>query len=364
MTIKALIVSNYASPMHNVRPEAEIFIGLKKRGVDVEVMTPRNCWYAERMAGCGIAVHDFLPRRKLSWQAIRTMRRVLREGGHQVLHLFNNKAIANGVWAASGLPVKVVTYRGQTGNISRFDPTCYLTHLHPRVDKIVCVSNAVRDDLRMQLADPAKAITIYKGHDIRWYEGTKAKPRAGLNVPDDAFLVCCVANNRPRKGVPVLIEAARRLPPELPVYFLLVGRGMEDIPLAELFAGHAVRERCRLLGHREDALEFVAACDATVLPAIKREGLPKTVIESMALGVTPIVTRTGGSPELIVDGESGLVVPPGEPQPLADAIARLCHDRTRNRTMGAAARQRLASEFTLEKSVEQHYALYRDLCAD
>jgi glycosyltransferase involved in cell wall biosynthesis len=363
MAIKALIVSNYASPMHNVRPEAEIFIGLKSRGVDVEVMTPGDCWYAQRMVDCGIKVHDFLPRRKISWQAIRAIRRVLREGGHQVLHLFNNRAIANGVWAALGLPVKVVTYRGQTGNISRYDPTCYLTHLHPRVDQIVCVSNAVRDDLRGQLADPAKAITIHKGHDVRWYQGIQAKPRAALNVSDDAFLVSCVANNRPRKGVPVLIEAAKQLPRELPVYFLLVGRGMEETSLATLLAGHPLRERFRMLGHREDALELVAACNATVLPAIKREGLPKTVVESMALGVAPIVTRTGGSPELIVDGESGLVVPPGEPQPLAAAIEQLCRNRARTGAMGKAARQRLAREFTLQRSIEQHLELYRKLCA-
>lgn len=364
MTIKALIVSNFASPPHNVRPEAEIFIGLKARGMDIEVMTPRNCWYAERMASCAIRVHDYLPPRKLSWQAIRTIRRLLREGRHDVLHLFNNKAIANGVWAAVGLPVKVITYRGQTGNISRFDPTCYLTHLHPRVDCIVCVSNAVRDDLRGELADPGKAVTIYKGHDIRWYRDIRAKPRAALNVPDDAFLLGCVANNRPRKGVPVLIEAAKRLSPAPPVYFLFVGRGMEEAVLEPLFGGHAVRARCRMLGHRDDVLELIAACDVTVLPAIKREGLPKTVIESMALGVTPIVTRTGGSPELIVDGESGLVVPPGDPQALADAIGQLCRDRARNRALGAAARSRLAREFTLERSIEQHYELYRRLCTD
>jgi glycosyltransferase involved in cell wall biosynthesis len=363
MAIKALIISNYAAPLHNVRPEAEMVIGLKERGLDVEVMTRRHCHYARRMEACGIRIHDFLPARKLSWRAIRTIRRVLREGGHDVLHLFNNKAIANGLWAATGLPVKVITYRGQTGNISRFDPTCYLTHLHPGVDRIVCVSDAVRDDLRRQLFDPDKAITIYKGHDVRWYEGISATPRAELDIPSDAFLVGCVANNRPRKGVPVLLEAARRLPADLPVFFLLVGRGMDETSLTALLGDQRVRERCRMLGHRDDVLELVASCNATVLPALKREGLPKTVIESMALGVTPVVTRTGGSPELVVDGQCGLVVPPGDAQALADALTTLCRDRARTRALGAAARERIAVDFTLERSIGQHCKLYRDLCA-
>jgi glycosyltransferase involved in cell wall biosynthesis len=362
MTIKALFIGNYAIPLHNIRPEAEMIIGLKQRGLDVEVMTRRDCYYARHMETFGIRIHDFAPARKFSWEAVRTIRKVLREGQHHVVHLFNNRTIANGVWAAIGLPVKVVTYRGQTGNISRFDPSCYLTHLHPRVDKIVCVANAVRDDLRRQLFDESKPVTIYKGHDIRWYQNTAAKPRAALDVPDDAFLVGCVANNRPRKGVPVLIEAAKRLPPDLPIFFLLAGRDMDESSLAIVLGNHAVRSRCRMLGHRDDVLELVASCDATVLPALKREGLPKTVIESMALGVTPVVTRTGGNPELVVDGQCGLVVPPGDPAALAEALMSLYRDRARNQAMAAAARERIATEFTLEKSIGQHDELYQSLC--
>lgn len=361
MTIKVLFIGNYDIPVHNIRPEAEMIIGLKARGVDVHVMTMAACPYARRMRDAGIVIHDYVPRSKLSWDAIRTIRRTLREGGHHILHLFNNKAIANGNLAALGLPVKVVTYRGQTGNISRLDPACYLTHLSPRVDKIVCVSNAVRDDLLRRVYDPSKPVTIYKGHDIGWYQGIEPLPRAALGVPPDAFLVGCVANNRPRKGVPVLMDAARLLNTAVPVHFVLAGQGMEGELLLPLLDSHPVAARCHFLGHRDDALNLVAACDATVLPAIKREGLPKTVIESMALGVAPVVTRTGGSPELVVDGESGLVVEPGDATGLAAAITWLAENRVRARAMGGAARARIATHFRLEDSIEQHLALYREL---
>jgi len=361
MTIKVLFIGNYDIPVHNIRPEAEMIIGLKQRGLDVEVMTTADCHYARRFAGLGIRVHDFVPRSKLSWAAVRTIRRVLTTGRHDILHLFNNKAIANGNLAALGLPVKVVTYRGQTGNISRLDPSCYLTHLNPRVDRIVCVSNSVRDDLLAQVYDRRKPVTIYKGHDLAWYEGVRALDRAALGVPADAFLVGCVANNRPRKGVPVLMEAVRQLGSATPVHFVLAGQGMEAALLAPLLQGHAASARCHFLGHREDALSLVAACDATVLPAIKREGLPKTVIESMALGVAPIVTRTGGSPELVVDGVSGLVVPPGDAAALAAAISRLAADPGLARAMGRAARERIAGHFRLEDSIGEHLRLYQEL---
>ncbi len=338
-----------------------MFIGLKKRGIDIEFMTKRDCYYGRRLIDSGIPVHDFVPRRKFSSVAIRTIRRVLQHGQHDVVHLFNNNAIVNGIIASFGLPVKVVTYRGQTGNISRWDPICYFTHLSPRVDRIVCVSESVRASLASQVFDADKLVTIYKGHDVRWYEGTKKADRERLGIPADAFLVGCVANYRPRKGIDVLLAATHHLPSDVPVHLVIVGRGMTEPAVQSLASASPVANRIHLLGFRSDVLEIVAACDATVLPATKREGLPKTVIESMALRVTPIVTDTGGAPELVRDHECGLVVPPGDPRALAAAIVELQTDRAANRRMGVAARERLATGFTLEASIEKHLQLYRQL---
>ncbi len=358
--MKCLIISNYASTPHNVRPEAEMVIGLKQRGLDIEVMTPAECPYAKRMASVGIRIHDHLPERRLSRTSIRLIRSILTEGRHDIAYLFNNPAIANGLIAARSLPVKIVTYRGQEGNISRWDPTCYLTHMNPRVDRIVCVANAVRDSLRRQLWNPDKAVTIYKGHDIGWYAGIQAADLQSFGIHKPAFVAACVANNRPRKGVPVLIEAARHLPADTPINILLIGTGMDSPEIGRLVAASPLAERFHRLGHRNDVLEIVAGADATVLPTIKREGLPKTVIESMALGVPPVVTRSGGSPEL-VDEHCGIVVEPGDPVALATALQSLADDPERAQRMGQAARQRLIEHFSLAASIDQHIALFETL---
>jgi glycosyltransferase involved in cell wall biosynthesis len=360
---KLLVISNYAITLHNVRPEAEMIIGLKQRGLDVEVMTPRDCPYAERMAGFGIPIHDYLPPSKFSAQAARRVRQVLRDGAHQLQYLFNNPAIVAGLRAARGLPVRNVTYRGQVGNISRYDPSAYLTHLNPRVDRIVCVANAVRDSLRQELRDPSKAVTIYKGHDIDWYSDVRAIERETLGLPSDAFLFVCVATNRPRKGVPVLLDAISRLPADSPVHLLLVGGGMDGPDIDKLVRENPHRDRIHRFGHRDDVLALVAAADAAVLPSLRREGLPKTVIEAMALGLPPIVTRTGGSPELIVSGESGWVVPPGEAEALAAAMQKMAGDPGRARRMGAAAKRRLVHDFNLQQSIDAHLRLFTALAA-
>jgi glycosyltransferase involved in cell wall biosynthesis len=136
---------------------------------------------------------------------------------------------------------------------------------------------------------------------------------------------------------------------------------MTEPAVRDRVAASPIADHIHLLGFRKDVLNIVAACDATVLPSIKREGLPKTVIESMALGVTPIVTATGGGPELVEHGASGLVVPPGDADALAAAMLRLQSAPEENRRMGLAARQRLGTHFTLEASVEAHIRLYQTL---
>lgn len=359
--MRVLVVTSHRDSLTSIRPEAELFIGLARAGVDISVMTQGDSVYADRMRAAGIALVDFEPRRKFEWRSIRTIRRELQQGRYDILHLFNNKAIANGNIAALGLPVRVVTYRGRPGNIHRHDPSCYLTHLSPRVDKIVCVSNTVRDELLPVVFDRSKPVTIYKGHDLAWYADVLPLPRCDLDVPDDAFLVGCVANKPLRKGVPILLEAARMLPPDLPFHFVFAGSGMDENALAPLLAGHPSGARCRFLGRRDDVLRVVAACDVSVLPTMGREGLPKTVVEAMALGVTPVVTDSGGSAELVVNGECGLVVPRGDPQAIADALLSLARDRERCRAMGAAAQQRLATRFNVRETVAAHVALYREL---
>ncbi len=365
MALKILFITNYDKPgIHDIRPEAAMIIGLKQRGLDVEVMTRRRCYWGDRLADAGIPVHDFVPRRKFSLEAMRVIRRVLKAGHYDAVELFNNPAIVNGIVASLGLPVKVVTYRGQTGNISRWDPICYLTHLSPRVSRIVCVAEAVRESLLGVVYDPRKLVTIYKGHDLRWYEATERADLTTLGVPAGAFAVCCVANNRPRKGADVLVRAAGLIPPGTPIHFLLIGRGMDQEPIRGLVAASPLREQIHLLGFRENVLGIVAACQASVLPTTKREGLPKTVIESMVHGVTPVVTTSGGSAELIEDGVSGLVVPPGDAPALAQAILRLHSDPEANRRMGMRARERIGTSFRLEDSVSAHKMLFEVLAGE
>jgi glycosyltransferase involved in cell wall biosynthesis len=348
------------------RPMTATIIGLQARGVEVHVMCPAHAPRFKILEAAGISMIDFAPRRSIELRAIRKMRAELRRKDYDILHVFGNRAITNAILAAHKMPVRLITYRGIVGNLSFLDPIAWARYLNPRIDRIVCVAEAVRRfllDMRPAFlrVPPDRLVTIYKGHDLNWYQDQPAD-LSQLGIPPDAFVIGCVANIRPRKGIEVLVDAAGRLVPELDLHLLLVGN-MESAALRERIEASPARRRIHLAGFRADAPALMAACDVFVLPSLKREGLPRAVIEAMAYRTPPIVTNCGGSPELVEDGVSGLVVPPGDDSAIANAVRKLAADPAARQNMGEAARERIRLHFNIENTVRQTLELYQAVLA-
>jgi glycosyltransferase involved in cell wall biosynthesis len=347
------------------RAEAATFIGLERTGCDVSIVCLPDCGFITAFREAGLRVLPIALQKRVDSDAIRRLRAELAAHDYDIVHLLHNRAVSNGLIAVRRFPrLKVIAYRGIVGNVSPLSPVSWLRYLNPRVDRVICVAEAVRKyfvDMRLLglKLDPKKFVTIYKGHDLAWYRDTPVD-LAAFDIPAGAFVVGCVANIRPRKGIEVLVDAFGQLPAEAPSYLLLVGN-MKSERLDRAIAANPNRERIRKVGYRKDAPAVIAACDVSVLPTLRREGLPKTVIEAMVYGVPPIVTDAGGSPELVVHGDSGLVVPPGDAQALADAITKLRTDEPLRRRMGQRARQRIATHFNTQTTVAQTLALYREL---
>lgn len=362
--IKVLAIADYLgrSNINPIRPEASQLLGVQQSGeVDITVMCSPESIFVDYYRGHDIRIIPHKIDKKLSPASIRFIRHQVREQGFDILHLFNSKAIANGATAAIGLPVKVIAYRGQTGSIKRYDPASYLNMLHPRIDRIICVAQAVEDDLRKHLwGSPDKLVTIYKGHDLSWYTSPPAD-LSFLKLPEDAFILSLVANLRPRKGLHVLMEATHYFPPGAPIHILLVGARPDDPRVQKLVQTAAVPAHIHPLGYRDDAPQISAASNAVVLPTTKREGLSRAILEGMAYGRPAVVSDTGGNAELVADGESGYVVPLGDPRSLAAAIERLWSDPEKCAAFGAAARRRVRDIFNVEQGVEKTLNVYREL---
>jgi len=144
------------------------------------------------------------------------------------------------------------------------------------------------------------------------------------------------------------------------VHLVLIGH-MDAEKLTARIERSPIGDRIHRVGFVTNAPELSAACDVFCMPSTKREGLARAIIEAMAYRVPPVVTDAGGSPELVVDGVSGFVVPPRDAQGLADAIEKLYRDKGLRQRMGEAARERIATDFRNEDTVRKTIALYEEL---
>lgn len=348
-------------------PETELFIRLKRAGVDIEVACNPAGRYFDRLRDSGVVTHEMIQKSRFSFKSIQQIRTLLGKRHYDILYCFNNKAASNVLLATRGhREYKIITYRGTVGNVSFLSPASWTTHLNPRVNRIVCVSEAVRQHLiKMRFLGlkilAEKPVTIYKGHDPAWYQSDPADIAGEFNIPADAFVVGFAGRNRPHKGIGYLIESTYHLPPDANIHFLLLGRLTEDKALRKKISQSPYHDRIHLAGFREDAPSVFAACHAFVMPSTKREGLSRAVIEAMVQSTPPIVTNVGGLPELVIHNQSGTVIPPEDAGAIARAVLKLYTDPGEKKRLGANARQQIKEHFHIDQTVAQTRSLFENL---
>ena len=360
-----LAISNYQDSLNAVRPEGRWFVGLARdHGYRVTLMTnTENASYLDELTAAGVRIIDWHPSSKFSNADRDRIREELHSGDYDLLHLFNNKAITPGLRAAAGWPGKVLTYRGYTGNVNWWDPTAYLKHLHPRVDAVICVSDAVRESFRgLPTFNYAKAITVGKGHDPAWYADVlPANLETEFDIPPDRTVVAIVANARTMKGMDYLGAAIRMLPADLGLHFIFIGRGLKTPEFETYLTDSYYAHQYTFAGFRTDVLQLLAAADVSVLASVKGEGLSKVLLESMFLGVATIMTNIGGNKGLAVDGETALIVPAKDEEALATALEKLAEDEELRNRLGPAGRAYVSEHYHARRTAADLDRAYRSV---
>jgi len=197
--------------------------GLTLRGFRITLLIPDGRCDADALNRSGVDIQLLRLNGRMDRRAIRTIRTTVQTQKFNLVHcLRNNRPIANTLLALRGARIPIVCYRGTMGNLSKWDPGSRLTYLSRRLDRIVCVSDAVRNDLLTLHLSPERLVTIYKGHDPAWYNSPTVD-LSEFGIPEHAFVVGCTANMRPLKGADVLIQSVRHLKSDRPIHFLLVG---------------------------------------------------------------------------------------------------------------------------------------------
>jgi len=358
--IRVLCVNGESDPA-----ETGSFIEMHRMGIDITVITWPDTVNYKSLVEAGVPVIPYYLKWKLSPPCIRFIRAELQRKKYDVLHMLDKRATMNGLIASRGMDIKRVAYRGIIGNIAYWSPQSWLFLLNPKLDRIICVCDAIRRSL-LDLGMPGLRlrrdvpVTVHKGHRPELYDG-EPEDLKQFGIPDDTFVVACTVRAVPRKGVPVFIEAINGLPPGLNIHFLMAGSHMDSPLHKKLVAKNRYADNIHMFGFLKRMPWILKSVDVSVLPSLKREGLPRAMLEAMIAGVVPIVTNAGGSPELVEQDVSGFVVEPGDPVAIREKILQLYNDREMLARMSAAAKQRVLTEFTIEKTARETIAVYKDM---
>ncbi|MFQ5828054.1 MAG: glycosyltransferase family 4 protein [Candidatus Methylomirabilia bacterium] len=338
--------------------------GLRARGHHVVMGTrPSEIWARK----CAVAEipHFPLPMRSaMDLRSVRELVRILRRERIQVVHCHKGRARTLAILA--GLFVKIavlVLNRGVSFRLSPFNRLGYTTR---RVTAIVAVSHSIKRGLVAAGVPEEKIEVIHSGTNTEHFhpsiDGSGIRRELGLS--SDRFLVAQVGVRSWRGNDDVLDAMAQVVAHAPRAHLLFVGSAL---PRAAVFLDKArsrgLEERMHVWGHREDIPEILAAADLTVDASYAGAGLTGSLRESLAVETPVIGTAVAGIPELVLDGETGLLVPPRSPDALARAILRVMEHPVEAREMARAGRKRVEAEFSTQVKVERTEALYRHLLA-
>lgn len=223
-------------------------------------------------------------------------------------------------------------------------------------NKIIAVSQGVYDDL-VEAGYPADlVVSIPNGIDLAPF-----KPNLRVRGDDKKITVGTVARLHPQKALHVLLDAARIVVNSYPsVRFVIGGTGPSREVLETRIKELKLETYVKMEGFIEDVPGFLQGLDIYALSS-NYEGLPLAVLEAMAAGLPVVATAVGGVPEAVVNGLTGILVPPGDPKLFAQAIVRLIVDREMAFKMGEAGRKRVEELFSAEKMAEKTFHVYEEV---
>lgn len=333
-----------------------LMVGIRQRGYGVELAAPVRSPLASRAREAGIPIHRFTQRSELSLQAFWRLAWILSPRKVDLLHFNTPRPVLAGKLAAliAGVPILVASRRVNFPLRTRFSRIKYNWLL----DRVVTVSGSIKRTLVHDGVQPERVSVIYEGVDLESVDGL---PPTSVLPVRSGLVVGVVAHLSPEKGHLTVLKAAARLREKFPdVTYVFVGGGERRPVLEEHARALNVADRVLFTGFRNDSDAMMREFDVFCLASLS-EGLSSAILAAMARQLPVVATRVGGIPELVVDGSTGLLVPAGRPDLLAEALAKVLSSSSLRRRMREAGRRRVAEYFTLDRKLDETERLYLEL---
>lgn len=296
------------------------------------------------------------------WRDVLRFRRSLRRQPCDVIHAHRDRALAFAFLATHGMARPVlVANRGTTGPLKRWTWARRAFH-SPRVGAVIAVSEAVKRALtESEGLDPARVHVVYGSVDLERFHPAVdgGGVRAEIGIGPDVPLITLAAALVPKKGHADFVRMIPHVTAALPgAHFLWVGEGRPAV-FEEMTQGLEQRERLHWLGHRDDMPEVLAASSVVLCCSTHGEGLTGTLREALAVGRPVVTTGVSGNTEIVRPGETGLVVPPGDPEAMARAVIDTLNDPEAARRRTEAGRAWVLAECSEQVRADRVEAIYR-----
>lgn len=333
--------------------------GVVERGHRVVIVASPGAQILERAAAAGLPTHALRMRNAFDVVAIAKLVALLRREKADIVNTHSSIDSWVGAFAAKLSGVKLVRTRHLSAPISR-NP---LNFVHRLPDAIITTGETTRQRLQTyNRLQPAILESIPTGVDCDAFQPRRrtAADRLALGLPAEATILTKVAVLRRLKRHDVLLEAASLLQARPGLFFVLVGEGSQREAIEASIRSLGLQERFRLLGHLEDIRPVLAATDILVSSS-DTEGVPQSAAQAMAMEIPVVHTEVGSVGELIEDGVTGLLVPPGDPGALAQAITKFLDAPNWARECARRGRAHVVRHHSREIMIERVLGVYERL---
>ena len=260
------------------------------------------------------------------------------------------------------MPRLVFTEHGIEYPFRRRWKRCLLNPLLLRMaDEVTTIARHTRNNLaKYENYPPDRVRVLYNGIDVGAYSGGKSREAARdfLGLSPRNQIIGVVARLDPVKNHPMLLRAFREVSDRFPgTRLMIIGEGPARTDIEALVDRMQLRSRVLFLGARRDVADIIRAMDIFALPSFS-EGMSVTLLEAMAAELPVVATRVGGNDEVVVDGETGFLVPDDDARTMANRLMALLENDRLRRKMGSAGRKRVEAVFSVERMVDRYAALY------
>ena len=294
------------------------------------------------------------------------LRRALAQIKPDIVHTHLIHADLYGAVAAKLARVATVVSSRHLDDAFRYRPRWRRINrgLWAMIDGGIAISAAMKQfALEVEEAPADKVHVVLYGMEYKWLsdqdiQAARQRLRAELNLSANAQALGMACRLVEQKGIPYALEALRRIRAAFPrAHLVIAGDGELADELRRLASRLGVADRVHWLGWRADAAELMAAFDVFLLPSL-HEGFGLVLLEAMARRAPIVASRVGAIPEIVIDGETGILVEPRNAEALAQAITRLLNDRALRKYMGLLGAARLEEHFSVERMVARTITVY------